>query len=320
MLWQYTNASISTRDSTKRISKMGVQYDGKSPGKGWYFWQKTKALAKTPFNHTTRKDAGRFAKDAGITVGILAAANVALSVPVLMAAPILPWVIGAAAITFAFKYGRDAWSKFGALKETAAVTNYVREQENNWYDKQARKPLLTRVKEGFKKKVDAIPAPAIKALKFIGLGVAVAGLATGGAIALGAFGLVPALAPLAATIVEAGAAIGLTATAATATAIGLTALAAPAAGVATYTASNASILRRDPANSPFKFKKPSEGAKPISQGEVFTPGANGKSFDFNSEAAPATPTANDNALSEQRRKAAEERAKNKKNRDNSKKF
>lgn len=298
---------------------MGVQYDGKSPSKGWYFWQKTKALAKTPFNHTTRKDAGRFAKDAGITTGILVGANLLLSVPVLMAAPIVPWVIGFAAITGAFKFGRDAWSKFGALKETAAVTNYVREQENKWYDRQARKPLLTRIKDGFKKKVDAIPAPVIKTLKFAGLALAVAGLATGGAIALGAFGLVPALAPLAATIVEAGAAIGLTATAATATAIGLTALAAPAAGVATYTASNASILRRDPANSPFKFKKPSDNAKPISQGEVFTPGANGKSFDFNSEAKPAAPT-NDNAASEARRKAAEERARNKKNRDNSKKF
>lgn len=299
---------------------MGVQYDGKSPGKAWYFWQKTKALAMTPFNHTTRKDAGRFAKDAGITTGILVGANLLLGVPVLMAAPILPWVIGFAAITGAFKFGRDAWSKFGALKETAAVTNYVRGQENKWYDKQVRKPLLTRIKDGFKKKVDAIPAPVIKTLKFAGLALAVAGLATGGAIALGAFGLVPALAPLAATIVEAGAAIGLSATAATATAIGLSALAAPAAGIATFTTSNASILRRDPANSPFKFKKPSETAKPISQGEVFSPGANGKSFEFNDEAKPATPTANDNAANEQRRKAAEERAKNKKNRDNSKKF
>lgn len=320
MLWQYTVASIETKRFQQKDFIMGVQYDGKSPSKGWYFWQKTKALAKTPFNHTTRKDAGRFGKDAGITVGILAGANIALSVPVLMAAPILPWVIGAAAITFAFKYGRSAWSKFGALKETAAVTNYVREQENNWYDKKVRKPLLTRIKEGFQKKIDAIPAPVVKTLKFAGLALAVAGLATGGALALGAFGLVPALAPFAAAIVEAGAAIGLTATAATATAIGLSALAAPAAGVATYRASNASILRRDPVNSPFKFKKPSDNAKPISQGEVFTPGANGKSFDFNSEAKPETPTNDNAAANEQRRKAAEERAKNKKSRDNSKKF
>ncbi len=299
---------------------MGVQYDGKSPGKGWYFWQKTKALAKTPFNHTTRKDAGRFGKDAGITAGILVGANIALSIPVLMAAPILPWVIGAAAITFAFKYGRDAWSKFGALKQTAAVTNYVREQENNWYEKQARKPLLTRIKDGFRKKVDAIPAPVIKTLKFAGLALAVAGLATGGAIALGAFAVVPALVPFAAAVVQAGAAIGLSATAATATAIGLSALAAPAAGIAAYTTSNASVLRRDPANSPFKFQKPSQTQKPISQGEVFTPGANGKSFDFNTEAKPETPTNDNAAQNEQRRKAAEERAKNKKNRDNSKKF
>ncbi len=299
---------------------MGVQYDGKSPGKGWYFWQKTKALAMTPFNHTTRNDAGRFGKDAGITSLFLIGGNLLLSVPVLMAAPIVPWVIGFAAITGAFKFGRDAWNKFGALKETAAVTNYVREQENKWYEKKVRKPLLTRIKEGFKKKVDAIPAPVIKTLKFAGLALAVAGLATGGAIALGAFGLVPALAPFAAAIVEAGAAIGLTATAATATAIGVSALAVPAAGVATFTASSASILRRDPANSPFKFKKPSENAKPISQGEVFSPGANGKSFEFNDGAKPEAPTANDNAANEQRRKAAEERAKNKKNRDNSKKF
>lgn len=293
---------------------MGVQYDGKSPGKLWYFWQKTKAMAKTPFNHTTRRDAGRMGKDSGIAVALVGVANVGFAVP------IIGIVIGAVALGFAFKFGRDAYLKGGALAETAAVTNYIRAQEDKWYEKKARKPLLTRIKDGFKKKVDAIPAPAIKLLKFAGLGLAVAGLAAGGAIALGAFGLVPALAPLAATIVEAGAAIGLTATAATATAIGLTALAAPAAGIAAYSTSNASILRRDPANSPFKFRKPSENAKPISQGQVFSPGANGKSFDFNDEAKPAAPTANDNAQSEARRKAAEERARNKKNRDNSKKF
>ncbi|HYD17505.1 MAG TPA: hypothetical protein VEF76_03405 [Patescibacteria group bacterium] len=296
---------------------MGVQYDGKSPGKLWYFWQKTKALVTTPFNVTTRKDAGRFGKDAGKTAGVLLVGNFALATPVLMAVPILPWIIGGTAFYFAFKYGRDAYLKFGALKETAAVTNFVRRQEDKWYEKKIRKPLLTRIKTAINAKIDAIPRPVMTALKFTGLVVAVAGLGFGGAVALGAYAGVASLAPLAASVVEAGAAIGLTAAAATATAVGVSALALPVAGIGAFAGANASFKRRDPANSPFRFKKPSDGAKPISQGEVFKPG-NAKSFDFNDTAPPPKAAANSN--SDALEKAKIERQKNRARRDNSKRF
>ena len=190
---------------------MGIQYDGKSPGKLWYFWQSTKALLQTPFNHTTRKDAGRFGIDAGKTVGVLAVGNIALMVPIIAATPILPWVVGGLAIMFGFKYGREAWQKFSALKETSFVSSYVREQESKWFERKKAGNVLTRIKNSIKNTIggafNKIPLGVIKAAKWLGIAGAVTGLAGATVGLLGQFAAIPALAPVMTAIVEAGAAI-----------------------------------------------------------------------------------------------------------------
>lgn len=305
---------------------MAIRYDGKQPSKLWYFWQKTKALAQTPFNITTRKDAARFGKDAGITAGTLVAANLLLGVPIIAATPILPWIIGAAAIMTGFKFGREAWFKFKALKETALVSNYVRDKENKWFDRKARGPLLKRIKDGVKAKIDAIPLGVVKAAKWLGLGAAAAG-ATGAAAGALSYAGVPAFATGAAAttvlsaIAQAGAVIGLTAAGATAVALGLAVAAIPA-GIGLFVAARNAAIRRSPDRPSFGPKKsaPQPSGEPIEKGVVFT-AEKGNSFDFNDSAKPQAPAnGNDDALSEARRKAAEERARNRKGRDNSKRF
>ncbi len=285
----YVNILVAITDSdfTKGARIMGIQYDGKSPGKLWYFWQTTKALLQTPFNHTTRKDAGRFGIDAGKTVGVLAAANVALMIPVIAATPILPWVVGGLAITFGFKWGREAWQKFGALKETSFVSSYVRTQETKWYERKKAGNVFTRLKNSVKNAVTGlfakIPTGVLKAAKWLGIAGAVTGLAGATVGLLGQFAAIPALAPVMTAIVEAGAAIGLTAGVAVGVAIGAAALAIPV-GLGVFVASRNAVAARDPEASPFKFKKPAADGTPIEQGKVFE--GRSQSFDFNDNSAP----------------------------------
>ena len=309
---------------------MAIRYDGKSPGNLWYFWQKTKALMKTPFDYTTRKDAGRFGKDVGIGVGALAGANLLLGVPILAATPILPWVIGFAGIMTGFHFGRNAWNKFKGLKETALVTNYVHQQEEKWYDRQKRGPLLKRIKEGFKAKMK-LPLPLVKAAKWLGLGGATAGVAGATAGALSYAG-VPAFATSATAttilsgIAQAGALVGLTAATATAVAVGAAVLAIPA-GIGVFVAARNAVIRRNPDKPSFGVPKKQEpSGEPIEKGQVFT-AEKGNSFDFNETAEKpaakkeAPPPANDDdGMSEARRKAAEERARNRKNRGGGPRF
>lgn len=294
---------------------MSVSYNGKQPGKLWYFWQKTKALLQTPINHTTRKDAGRFGLDAGKTVGVLAVGNFALMVPVIAATPILPWVVGGVALYFAFKYGRNAWEKFKGLRETAFVSNYVREKESQWYENKKNGNVLSRALKSIKDKFTKIPQVAIKAAKWLGLTAAVTGLAGATAGLLGHFGVVPALAPVIETIVAVGAGLGLTAGVAVGVAIGAAALAIPV-GLGVFVAARNATAASGSKESPYKFKKPAEDGQPIEEGRVFE--GKSKSFDFNDN-APAKKD-DSSALTEARRKAAAEREKNKSRRDNSKKF
>ncbi len=297
---------------------MGIQYDGKSPGKLWYFWQTTKALVQTPFNHTTRKDAGRFGLETGKTVGVLAVGNLALMIPVVAATPILPWIVGGVALTLGFQWGKEAWKNFKGLKETAFVTNYVRTQETKWYERKKAGNVFTRVKNSIKGAFAKIPSGVIKAAKWLGIAGAVTGLAGATVGLLGQFAAIPALAPVMTAIVSTGAAIGLTAGVAVGVAIGAAALAIPV-GLGVFVASRNALAARDPEASPFKFKKPAPDAKPIEQGKVFE--GRSQSFDFNDNAPPQpVKAADDDAIAIARRKAAEERAKNKGRRDNSKKF
>lgn len=291
---------------------MGVQFNGKSPSKLWYVAQTTKAMMMTPFNHTTRKDAGRLGKNAAIITGSLIAANFLMGVP-LIGGTILSWVVGGAAITATFHFGRKGWEQFKGLKETAFVSNYVREQENKWYERKKNGNVFTRALNSVKEKFAKIPAAVKQVAKWGGLATAVAALGAGAAGALGHFGVVPALAPFAEAVIGIGVAAGLTATVAAGVALGAAVVAIPV-GLGVFRAASKSLDAANPGSKPGFFKRPAPDGKPISEGTVFTGEA--KSFDFNDNAAPKK----DDALAKQRAAAAEARNKNKQRRDNSNKF
>src|SRR5476649_2024335 len=108
---------------------MAVQYEGKSPGKLWKFWQKTKALAQTPFQYSTARDAQRMGKDGGISIGAAALTSVVLGVHIIAALPILPMLISVAGFSVCATFGWRAIQKGMGLSRSGFVTGYVRKKE-----------------------------------------------------------------------------------------------------------------------------------------------------------------------------------------------
>lgn len=302
---------------------MSIKYDGKSPGKLWYFWQNTKALARTPFEYTTQRDAKKAGKDIGIFVGVAALTQGVLSVGMIAALPLAPMLISLVGFSVALNFGWQGFNKIRALKNSSFVYGCVRENENKWLHRKADGNVFKRGLKSIKDKVASIgskiPLPLVKGGKWLGIAAAV----TGAAAAIGAglsYAGVPAFSTGAAAssilggIAQAGAVIGLSAAAATATVTGLAVLAIPVGLVASAWCRKTAYARNP--DRPV-FKKPPPGAPPIDRGQVFSSKA--ASFEFNANSNTAAPV-NDDALSEQRRKAAEQRAANRNRRDNSNRF
>lgn len=309
---------------------MAVQHDGKSPGKLWYAWQKSKALSKSFFDYTTEKDARAGAKSAGISLGTLAGSSAVFHyVAVLAAVPLLPTVVGLVAGTVAINFGMKAFRKFQLVNNSPMVYNYVRQQEYKWVDRKTRKPLGQRLKAGIVAKLDKIPLGVVKAAKWAG--VALAGLGavatTGGLLnyaGIPAISSSPAMLTVLGGIAKAGALVGLTATAAVGTAVGIAVAAIPL-GVLLAVKSRDAVYRRSNEGQSFKpSKQPktppvTQGNEPISKGVVFGL-KSGQSFDFNDNAPPAQPPAASAEISDARRQAAEARAAARKNKGNSNRF
>ena len=304
---------------------MAIQHDGKSPGKIWYAWQKTKALTMSFFDYSTKNEAKAAAKNTGFTFG--SAIGYGLTNAYLL--PLLPipgiGIIASVAGFYAVAhFGRKAFIKTKSVVKSPFVYNYVRQAEYKWQDKKSRPALGQRIKNAIKAKVDKIPLPLVKAAKWAGLALAVAGaaLATGGA--LNAAG-VPAISGSATTatilggIAKVGAVIGLSSAAAVGTAIGLAVVAIPVGLVLSAVARNAAI-RRDPNRISFKPKPPkppvNDDATPIDKGVVFQPTA--QSFEFNDNAPPSNGASA--GLSDARKAAAEARAAARKNKSSSNRF
>ena len=304
---------------------MSIKYDGKSPSRLWYFWQKTKALARTPFEYTTHNDAKKAGKDLGIFVGAAAVTQGILSIGMIAALPLAPTLISLVGFSVALTYGWNGFQKARALMGSSFVYGYVREKENQWLHKKADGNALKRGLKSIKEKIAGIggkiPLPLVKAGKWLGIAAATVGAATGIGAALSYAG-VPAFSTGAAAtsilggIAQVGAVVGLSAAAAVATVTGIAVAAIPLGLVAAAWCRKTAYARSPDRPS---FKKPSSGSgQPIDRGQVFSPKA--ASFEFNTSSPSATPVSNgnDNELSEQRRKAAEERANRK--RDNSRRF
>lgn len=303
---------------------MSVKYDGKSPSKLWYFWQNTKALARTPFEYTTHNDAKKAGKDLGIFVGAAAVTQGILSIGMIAALPLAPTLISLVGFSVALTYGWNGFQKCRMLKNSSFVYGYVREKENQWLHKKTDGNSLKRGLKSIKDKVanigKSIPLPLVKAGKWLGIAAAAVGAATGIGAALSYAG-VPAFSTGAAAtsilggIAQAGAIVGLSAAAAVATVTGIAIAAIPLGIMATAWCRKTAYARSPDRPS---FKKPSTtGGQPIDRGQVFSPKAASFEFNSTSPSAEATP-ANNNELSESRRKAAEERAKRK--RDSSNRF
>jgi hypothetical protein len=293
---------------------MSIQYDGKSPGKLWYFWQNTKAMLKTPFQYQTEKDAKVAGKHVGKFAGIAIATSVVISVPIIAALPIVPMLVSLAGFSWAIHHGWQGVQKIRMLKSSSYVHGYVRDQENKWLHRKADGNVFKRTWKSLKEKVSGIsakiPLPVVKAGKWLGLAAAAVGAAGAAALGLSYAGL-----PLFSTgstaaaelggIAQAGAVVGLSAAAAVATVTGL-AIAAIPVGLAINAWCRKTAYARDPARS--LFKKPAAKPKadgPIDQGVVFSPKA--ASFDFNDNAPGQS-----ESLSEERKNAAEARAQNRK--------
>ncbi|TAL37276.1 MAG: hypothetical protein EPN97_05465 [Alphaproteobacteria bacterium] len=301
---------------------MSIQYDGKSPGKFWYFMQKTKALMRTPFEYTTRNDAKKAGKDVGYFVGAAAVTSAVLAVPIIAALPLVPTLISLVGFSVAINYGWQGFQKLRMLAKSSFVYGYVREKENQWLHNKADGNFLQRGLKSVKDKIAGfgakIPLPLVKAGKWLGITAAV-----GGAIAAVGAGLsyagVPAFSTGAAAtsilggIAQAGAVVGLSAAAAVGT-LSVLALAAVPLGILAAGWCRKTAYARDP-DRPV-FKKPPPGAPPIDRGQVFSPKA--AAFEFNDNSPKATPV--DDGLSEERKKAAEQRAANRKRGGSSNRF
>lgn len=293
---------------------MAVKYDGKSPGKLWYFWQNTKALAQTPFQYATAADAKKAGKDIGMFAGIATGTSIVLSVPVIAALPVVPLLLSLAGFSWALHHGWQGFHKMRALKNSSFVYSYVRSKEDQWVERKAKGNIFKRTLKSVKDKVNtiknAIPLPLVKAGKWLGFAAAGIGAVAGAAAGLSYAGLPAFSTGATATailggIAQAGAIVGLSAAAAVATVTGL-ALAAVPVGILAARWCSSTAHARDPNRPVFGKAKTPAGGQPIEQGEVFKPKS--ASFEFNGNSTTATPVNDD--MSEARKKAAAQRAAN----------
>ncbi len=302
---------------------MAIQYDGKSPGKLWYFWQNTKAMLRTPFEYSTQKDAKKAGKDVGIFVGAAAVTQGVLSVSMIAALPLVPLLVSLVGFSVAINFGWQGFQKMRMLKNSSFVYGYVREKENQWLHRKADGNFLQRGLKSVKDKIanfgSSIPLSVVKAGKWIGGGLAAAGAAVGIGAGLSYAG-VPAFSTGATAtgilggIAHAGAVVGLSAAAAVATVTGLAVAAIPV-GIAAMAWCNKTAYARNP-DRPV-FKKPQPNGQPIDRGQVFTPKAKAASFEFNTSSNSAEPVNNNSSeLSAERKRAAEERQARKRSNNN----
>jgi len=301
---------------------MAIQYDGKSPSKIWYAWQRTKALATSFGDYSVGKDSKAAAKNGGMTLGSAIAYGLTNSyllpfIPI----PGIGLIASVGASIAVWHFGMKTYRKIKTVNSSNYVYNYVRQKEYAWEAKKARKPLLQRIKANLKAKADKIPLPVVKTAKWLGIAAAVVGatVATGGALnALGVPGIAGSTtaATILGGIAKAGALVGLTATAAAGTVIGLAVAAIPV-GIAVMVVARNAAIHRDPNRPSFKPKPPAppsnDDKTPISKGVVFS-AEKGSSFTFNDNAAPSVDSSAPEApaMSEARKAAAAARANRKK--------
>jgi hypothetical protein len=125
---------------------MKPQYEGRSPGRIWYAWQRTKALASTFRNSATKSEAKGMGRNTAISAGSLLTAGYIYANITLMGLPTVLLIAGVAAGGF---FGIKAFNDIRSLRKSSACVNYIREQENKWVVKQSKPKLMSRIKAAF---------------------------------------------------------------------------------------------------------------------------------------------------------------------------
>jgi hypothetical protein len=126
---------------------MKPQYEGRSPGRIWYGWQHTKAFVKTLTSKNTRSGAKSFGKNTGLTAASLTAAVFFSNITFFG----IPSLVMMAGIGVGALCGFKAFRNARALKQSSTHLDYMRNQEDKWVVKQSRPKLGARIKSLFTK-------------------------------------------------------------------------------------------------------------------------------------------------------------------------
>lgn len=294
---------------------MSAKYEGQSPSRLWYALQRTKAYMHCLKDKRTEKDAKKMARNGGYAAGSLVASGLAGNY--LFFIPLVPTLVPLAGAVVGGYFGWKAWQKVKLLKNSDTVHGYIRKQEDAWVQKKSRPSLTTRAAALGKRLFGRAALPFALAGKWGGYGTALLGLGVSALAALQLTGT-PQVS-FAAGVAKLGAALGVSSgVAMTGTAV-LAVIAIPVGlGLGKVCRSLSQSLKKDfiahktPAGARPTLK--SRLAKPVPQNAT-APAAKtapeaSKAF---SETAPAQDNApQKRALSEEQKKAAEIRARNRK--------
>lgn len=246
------------------------KYNGKTPGRFWYFRQRTAAFIGALAAKPNRADAKGFGRNTSLAIGSLATGIFVFSNVTLVGVPTIVLGVG---LVLGSAFGIKARRDFKDLKRSSTYLNSMRARENKWLAQQKKPKLLARIGAGFTRLGAAI-----------GWTLAAAGAALGTAAGLQAGGVISATA-LSTVLGGAATAVSLPAL------ITVGALAVPAGIVAAITCRRAT--RRLLGTSSVKKKAAAPVQSINTQASTFTakPVAN----DFSQSAAPA--------ISEERKRA-----------------
>lgn len=275
------------------------------PSKLWYVWQNTKGMIKSLTDPALKNDARAGAKSGGKAAGVLIGGGILTKIGIIAILPLVPTVITIAAVGGAGYYGVGAWRKFKLVKNSSAYASYMRKQEQKWVDNKNRPPLLQRLKTKFNKKMDSLPRSVLMLGKWGGLALAVAGAAAFCTLAVPMVSSGAAAHAILHSLVKISATIGLHGATMVYTAAGVSAAAAVVGRAVGVTCRDA-VYRTDPDRPHFGERAP-KNAAPAPQNSAPKAALPSAENAFNDNAQKSEPAAQD-GLSEERKRAAEDRA------------
>ena len=147
---------------------MTVTHNGKTPGRFWYFRQRTGAFLHTFKDTSTARQARVMRRDAVISLGAIGTGVAILNISYAAMVPFLVTFGAPAAGVVGLLMGYKSWRNARQLQQGRVARAYVRDAESLWLDKKARPSLLARIKAAITSKLTrkkaAIPVvrPAIE--------------------------------------------------------------------------------------------------------------------------------------------------------------